>query len=771
MKVSATRGCRRLALVCSLTAIWLMAPMARSEDRQLAGTIPSEKTWAKSIELVRDGRYDQADKLLTELVGDGPTSSSAQKWVREWIEQEKQRYELTEADYKKYIDRAQKHLAEKEILDTLDWTYRAKLSAPNPDAFKNQAWLDDLREAGVKEATELQEKEEWRDAHHIFSWMSLVFEDDKVIEHHRDDCFEHARLESIYSQDNENWEDALEGVDPSMVEDALWRIDQKYVVDPDFQEITAAGLDRILLLADSPALQKRFAGLTGERGRDFKMRIGRQLRNMREERNVTERDALRSFRRILRINEETAELPQQLVVREFMDAGLSKLDDFTSMIWPSDFREFEKHTRGDFIGVGIQIRNKYNPDLEDTEILVVSPLEDSPAYVAGIQANDVITAVNGDSLKGIAVTKAVTMITGPLGTTVNLTIRRMDDEKGEEALLDFALKRQEIKIQSVKGFRRNPNDEQFWDFMLDAEMGIAYIRPTSFQENTIDDMRTALSEAKAKGMRGLILDLRNNPGGLLKTAVEMSEMFLSDNDRIVSTKGRRSPEWSVEAEGEGLEKDIPLIVLINEGSASASEIVTGAIQDHHRGTIIGERSFGKFSVQNLIQLVRSEAHLKLTTARYYLPSGRSLHREESATEWGVQPDIVIPLVPKEMAKIRFIQRDADVIGAIKTSSEQELKEPLMPLDDKEDADDQAADGEKSGDQEMVADEKASDDETKTADGETKDKKSEEEKDENNRPDRDPQLETALLAMRIHLMQDHLSRMAVIPSMEPEEVNR
>jgi len=769
MKVSVNRGSHRLALVCSLTAIWLFAPMALSQDRQLAGAIPSEKTWAKSIELVRDGRYDQADKLLTELVGDGPTSSSAQKWVREWIEQEKHRYELTEADYQKYIDRAQKHLAEDEVLDTLDWAYRAKLSAPSPDVFENQAWLKDLREAGMKEATELQEKEEWRDAHHIFSWMSLVFEDDKVVEHHRDDCFEHARLESIYSQENEDWEDALEGIDPSMVEDALWRIDQKYVVEPDFQEITAAGLDRILLLADSPALQKRFVGLTGERGRDFRMRVGRQLRNMREERNVTERDSLRSFRRILRINDETAELPRQLVVREFMDAALSKLDDFTSMIWPSDFREFEKHTRGDFIGVGIQIRNKYNPELKDTEILVVSPLEDSPAYRAGIQANDVITAVNGDSLKGVAVTKAVTMITGPLGTTVNLTIRRMDDDKGEEAFLDFALKRQEIKIQSVKGFRRDSDNEQVWDFMIDPDMGIAYIRPTSFQENTVDDMRTALSEAKAKGMRGLILDLRNNPGGLLKTAVEMSEMFLSDNDRIVSTKGRRSPEWSVEAEGEGLEKDIPLIVLINEGSASASEIVTGAIQDHHRGTIIGERSFGKFSVQNLIQLVRSEAHLKLTTARYYLPSGRSLHREEGATEWGVKPDIVIPLVPKEMAKIRFMQRDADVIGAIKTSSELELKEPLMPIDDEKDADEQVDNGDKSGDQKMVADEQAAEDDTKTAD--TEDEVKQEEKDENNRPNRDPQLQTALLAMRIHLLQDHLSRMAVIPQMEPEEVNR
>ena len=744
---------RTLAAACLLTFCTVFAtPVLAVDDQRVAGAITAERTWAKGLELVRGGHFHQADKLLTGLVGGDQASRDARGWVHDWVEKEKSRRALTERDYAKYVDRAKARLDKGEILEALDWAYRAKLSAIDHEDFDKQPWLATLREKGLAEGKKLRTDHQWRDAHHIFSWLSLVFENDQEIEAQRDDCFEHARLDSIYTEDND-WREALEGIDPSMVEDALWRIDQKYVVEPDFRKLTLAGLKRLLLLADSPALQKLFTGLTGDRGRDYRTRIGRQVRRMDEEQRVTERDALRAFRRALRIDDETADLPRQLLVREYVDAALGELDDFTSMIWPSDFREFEKHTRGDFIGVGIQIRNKYNPELKDNEILVVSPLEDSPAYRAGIQANDVITAVNGESLLGVAVTKAVTMITGPLGTSVTLTIRRVRDD-GETVTLEFPLKRQEIKIQSIKGFRRDPQDDQRWDFMIRPKEGIAYIRPTSFQENTIDDMRAALSQAKARGMRGLILDLRNNPGGLLKAAVQMSELFLSDGDRIVSTKGRRSPEWAVDAEGDGMERDVPLIVLINEGSASASEIVTGAIQDHHRGTVIGERSFGKFSVQNLIQLVRSEAHLKLTTARYYLPSGRSLHREPGATEWGVKPDIVVPVVPKEMAKIRFMQRDADVIGAVRTSSESEMNEMLKPRGD-EDAD------KDNGDQ--------SDDADKT--GKTGETEKKEELDKNDRPNRDPQLETALLVMRIHLLQDHLSRMAVIDRMEPDEANR
>ena len=364
----------------------------------------------------------------------------------------------------------------------------------------------------------------------------------------------------------------------------------------------------------------------------------RKLRQIQAQDELTYREALMYFRRALDINEETARLPEAMIVREYTDSSLEKLDEFTSMIWPSDYREFEKHTQGNFIGVGIQIRNKYNEDLKDTEIVVVSPLEDTPAYRAGIQADDIITKVNGESLVGIPVTKAVTKITGPKGTTVNLTIRRTL-ENGEQAELDIPLRREVVEIQSVKSLARSQSDEQQWDFVIDRKMGIGYVRINSFQENTVSQLAEALREAADRGMRGLILDLRYNPGGLLKSAVQMAELFLPEGARIVSTKGLRSKEWPVDAEINGRFKDLPLIVLINDASASASEIVSGAIHDHGRGLVIGQRSFGKFSVQNLIRLMHSQAHLKLTTARYYLPSGKSLHREEGATAWGVEPDI------------------------------------------------------------------------------------------------------------------------------------
>lgn len=724
---------------------------AGAEENRVSKAISFDRTWAESVGLVREGRYEEAAKRLDSIVGAGPASEEASAWMKEWMEAEKARWQLTQQDHEKYVERAKQQIEAGEWLKALDWAYRAKLNANDADGFLAVDWMADLKRESIAEGERLRDDHSWLDAHHIFYWLSLIFDRDKAIEQQRSDCFEHARLESIYAEDNKDWAEPLEGIDASMVEEALYRIDQKYVKEPDFKELTLAGYNELMLLAESPTLQTRFEKLAGERGEDFRSRIQRKIQQIKNEPGVTYRNAEEYFRRALMINQQTAQLPERLVVKEYMNAALNKLDEFSSMIWPIDFREFEKHTRGDFIGVGIQIRNKYNPDLQENEIVVVSPLEDTPAYRAGVQANDIITAVNGQSLLGVAVTKAVTMITGPKGTTVTLTIRR-DQDDGEAVHTDFRLRREEIKIYSVKGLKRSDQDEQRWDFIIDKERGIAYLRLTSFQDNTIAHLQAALSEASVQGMKGLILDLRGNPGGLLKTAIEVSELFLAKEDRIVSTGGRRSAEYFVNAEKDGRYKDVPLIVMINEGSASASEIVSGAIKDHKRGIVIGERSFGKFSVQNLIQLVNSEAHLKLTTAKYYLPSGRSLHRDPDATDWGVEPDISVALVPKEQRKIIFMQRDADVIGAVKTSSEAELKEAIKPVED-DDAKDKAADGAAD-----PADDDPADDEL-----------AESELDENDRPNRDPQLETALLAMRMHLLHEQYSQMARMRTVEPSKI--
>lgn len=705
-----------------------------------ASALDNNKTWTASLEHIRHGQYREAEELLKRLANRSGMPKKANQWVADWVESEKNRQELTQQDYENYVKRATKEFAKPEdkrdYNDALKWTYWAMLNTLDQDTFKNLEWVQDLKQAATRHADKLRREHEWRDGHAVYYSLSIIFENDDDIEKGRRECLEHARLEEIYKKRSEDedgkesheydWKESLEGITKSTIEEALWRIDQKYVEEADFKSLTAAGFQELLLLAESPTLREQFEGLQDERGEDYVNRLSNRYAQIQKRDKLTYREALQHFRRALKINRQTVQLPEAMVIREYTSAALEKLDEFSSMIWPSDFREFEKHTRGDFVGVGIQIRNKYNPEFKDNEILVVSPLDDAPAYRAGILAEDIITDVNGESLLGVPVTKAVGMITGPLGTNVTLTIRREDTE-GEVKTFDVTLKREIVKIQSVKSHHRRDDNEEQWNFLLDDELGVGYVRVGAFQENTVEQLRLALSEATNNGMKGLILDLRFNPGGLLKSAVEMSELFLDRNDRIVSTKGLRSPEWVVTAEGSGEFKDLPLIVLINESSASASEIVSGAIRDHNRGLILGERSFGKFSVQNLIQLAHSEAHLKLTTARYYLPSGKSLHREKGSKTWGVEPDITVPLAPKELSKVLFMRRDADVLGSVKTSSEEEIKEKVKPRDD-----DNA-------------------DETKKDD--------EDEPDVNNRPRRDPQLETALLVMRLHLLNNQMVQMA------------
>jgi carboxyl-terminal processing protease len=358
--------------------------------------------------------------------------------------------------------------------------------------------------------------------------------------------------------------------------------------------------------------------------------------------------------------------------------------------------------------VGIQI------SLEKGQLTVVSPLEDTPAYEAGIQPADTIVGIDGKSTKGITLTKAVQTITGPVGTQVTLTIRR----EGAAQDFDVPLTRANITIHTVKGYARG--DRGGWDYMIDRDQRIAYVRLTSFNEHTTDELRAALETVKAQDARGLVLDLRFNPGGLLRTAVEVADLFLDGAKMIVKTKGRPavSPEWSQTAnQGEAC-PGLPLIVLVNRASASASEIVAGAIQDNRRGIVIGQRSYGKGSVQNLVPLTDGSAYLKLTTAFYYLPSGRCIDRQQGKhQEWGVDPDIPVVLIPEETRKVLELRRDSDILrGRADTSA----------AGASHDAASSTQPAEATGDPPAAAE---ADDDV---------------------PDVDPQLETALLVMRVKL---------------------
>lgn len=292
---------------------------------------------------------------------------------------------------------------------------------------------------------------------------------------------------------------------------------------------------------------------------------------------------------------------------------LSGLDPHSSYLGSDDFEDLRNNTSGKFGGLGIEV------GIEDGFIKVVSPIDDTPAQKAGILAGDVIIKIDGSPVKGIGLTKAIDKMRGEPGSKIDLTILR----EGENKPLEISLNRAEIKITSVK------------QKLIDDRFG--YVRITQFQENTGADIHKALQKLlddSKQSLAGVILDLRNNPGGVLDAAVAVSDTFI-DNGLLVYTQGRvTNADIRYQATVDTLMPDLPLIVLINAGSASASEIVAGALQDHKRAVVMGTQSFGKGSVQTVLPL-NGEHALKLTTARYYTPNGRSIQAK------GITPDIEV----------------------------------------------------------------------------------------------------------------------------------
>jgi carboxyl-terminal processing protease len=296
-------------------------------------------------------------------------------------------------------------------------------------------------------------------------------------------------------------------------------------------------------------------------------------------------------------------------------------------------------------------------DEENGRLRVIAPMVGTPAYEGGILAGDLIMEIDGKSAEGMSPDKAAEFLMGRPGTEVKLSVLHEGSEDPEPISITRAI----IEVPTVLGDRRKGNDE--WDFILDKDKKIAYIRITTFSQNTLDELKKALDQLKEEGAKGLILDLRDDPGGLLSAAVSISDLFL-DKGEIVSTKGRNTDARRFDAQRDGMYEDLPMAVIINQNSASASEIVAAALQDHKRAIIVGQRSYGKGSVQNIIDLDGGNSVLKLTVASYYRPSGENIHRFKNAKtsdKWGVSPDpgAEVKLSTREFINWYRARRDRD----------------------------------------------------------------------------------------------------------------
>lgn len=467
------------------------------------------------------------------------------------------------------------------------------------------------------------------------------------------------------------WEDKVEAVRADMLKSAMRRAAEEHIENKGWRPLLEGGLEELQILASTVSLDETFPKLGDPAAvKKWNNEIELQLQNLAKTRD----DDLDSwyFSRMLdqlvKANDASLQLPRGMVYREFGDGAMYRLDQFSEIIWPDKLARFRQATEGAFVGVGILIR--FN---DAQEITVVNPLEGTPAYYGGVKPSDVISQVDGESTVGWSLNDAVDRITGKPNTEVTLGLKR----ENTDGIISLPLTRKEIHLPSVSGWwKKTLRDDGTpeWDWYIDPVSRVAYVKITQFTQETAMELARAWREIIAHGKpNGLIIDLRYNPGGLLTSAVDVSNMFVNNgvivsgedkNGRKAWEDQRADPRRSWNLDGVGV------VVLVNQGSASASEIVSGCLQAHHSAVVVGERSFGKGSVQT-VHPITANAVFKLTTQYYRLPAseeqmaagerGRLVHKRPGQTIWGVDPNIVVKMSPQQAAAALELRQKADAL--------------------------------------------------------------------------------------------------------------
>jgi carboxyl-terminal processing protease len=514
----------------------------------------------------------------------------------------------------------------------------------------------------AKQIAQQDEKDgKWIEAYvHYYYWMTLLYEDNKEYKDYADRLTEMATIELSLRKDDcgRSAVERYKGIESFMFMRALQALEVNYVNELDYVEMCKKAIARCRLLgqvmadskeelawrADPNQLTGWLTQLDG---------LESEIKNSPSPRTL--RDVARCFDGVIKINDATFRLPQEVVIANFSEAMMSAMDPFTNIVWPWNVRDFEKSMTQQFSGIGVEIS-------KETGVLKIgSLLPDTPAYRASLDADDEIVSVNGESTEKMDIFCAVEKITGPRGTKVTLTMRRPSTGK----TWDVTIVRDKIAVQPLRGWQRKADGQ--WDWMIDPANRIGYVRLTTFTETSAPDLDAVLTQMEKDGLGGLVLDLRYNPGGYLSSAAEVADLFVREGV-IVKSHPRHGLDTYEIAHDKGTHPDYPLVILINENSASASEIVAGALQDpvHHRATLVGQRSYGKGSVQVVSPYTGGESQLKYTVAYYHLPSDQQVKNRYQMEklgrkDWGVAPDVEVKMNVTELRAMLDLQRSNDVL--------------------------------------------------------------------------------------------------------------
>jgi carboxyl-terminal processing protease len=638
--------------------------------------------------LIAKGQFDATGELINS-VGGGDVNGVVQsqlsqlaKIVQEYKNISEQRKLARDAAYADRLAELEKLWSAADINDVNDVNDVNNISKALSAIAKVSEFADEEQKAellsepftqqtfqkAVDKSRELESKGQWLDAYAMcYSWLQAIDENNKAYSEHAEQLIEKANIAALF-QDSpcESHEERYEGVKKEMFVRSIDALRLDYVSSIiDYRHMAVEAIKRCGLLAEVTNLSPVARSSLGESGGTIdESKLSAWSSGLKAISDEIEKSPLEVdrdkfidiFEKVLALNTTTAELPPKFLIAQFAEASLSALDPYTVLVWPKQVEDFEKIMTNEFTGIGIEISK------EKGLLTVSSLLPDTPAYNSGLDAEDVIEDINGVETKDMSLSCAVKNITGPAGTKVRLTIRRA----GEDGTRDITITRAKITVPTIRGWKRDETGK--WRYMIDENKKIGYVHITSFSEKTASDLEDVLKQLEAEGLNGLILDLRFNSGGLLNTAIEVADKFLEEGPIVITRPRSWVSSTYAWAHKEGTHPSYPLVILVNSYSASASEIVAGALADplHNRAILVGERTHGKGSVQGIISYPRGGAQLKYTMAYYYLPSGQRVKsqeevKKEGKDDWGVGPNIEVKLRSDEMKNMFDVERDNDVL--------------------------------------------------------------------------------------------------------------
>lgn len=671
-----------LAAAVTTTAIFIAPPPQHASATTVAADLESLAEHGQFDELLahlKDEPTGPRHDAVASLIGD------LERYQRNDAQRTQQRHEA----FDEAVAELEDHIQEEDIEKALIASVKSHGLADDPEALLGDLRVVELVDRTLAIAELAKQNNDWLEALVLYRALDLLFDTSNIYQEEVDQAARHIRvlqlyapnrLQALYDQraerrgeaeedgadepdvEVEDWRSRLKDVDLYMLHDTLLKTKSKHVSRQSLTPMLQGSVDALIVLLDTDGLDESFPAFAEkdkvDRFRDY-LRL-RSISLQEPDKIVSIDEAITTIYQVMKINKQTLDLPDEVIVYEMTEGLTGSLDDFSSVIWPEERESFSRSTQGNFSGIGVQITKR------DGRLIVVSPLENTPAMRAGLKAGDIIARVEGKNTDTWSLGRAVKEITGPRGTNVSLGIER----PGEPELLDYAITREQIKIESIRGWTHKP--EGGWDYWIDPDNRIGYVRLSQFLPQTADNLDAAVAQMQETGpINGLILDLRFNPGGLLSSAIDVSDRFIIEGPIVSTVYGDGEKTRPSKARRLNTYPAFDMVVLINQGSASASEIVSGALQDYSRATIIGTRSFGKGSVQDVLALVDNkrsfmpgnqyEAFLKLTTQYYMLPNKRIIHRKPNAKTWGIEPDLEVQMTTHQIADALQLRQEVDII--------------------------------------------------------------------------------------------------------------